>query len=278
MPFLPPSGLRTPGLNSFPSQLTVPSLWMHNELSYSTVTPTHVFFCSIKPAEELGYTPIADFREVLPRINPVFLEMLKKRQVVYRRTYIHEKNATKYRQKGCWIVKSWQDAFFTQDPKVAEDRAKVVGFSVSWDTDEGLQCQTVAFPPTRYHPKTGEEVWFNQIIGWDPRMGVHVYFSNKDFPENIKNIPDVLGEKDYQELYDIYPQGCFYADDLTPVDLELLKHVHSVTWETRIEFPWLRGDILVADNYYTAHGRTKYSGERLLLAILAKANHEEDEK
>eukprot|EP01126_Amoeba_proteus_P033146 TRINITY_DN3248_c0_g1_i3.p1 TRINITY_DN3248_c0_g1~~TRINITY_DN3248_c0_g1_i3.p1 ORF type:complete len:166 (+),score=26.48 TRINITY_DN3248_c0_g1_i3:719-1216(+) len=61
------------------------SLWMHNELSYSTVTPTHVFFCSIKPAEELGYTPIADFREVLPRINPVFLEMLKKRQVVYRR-------------------------------------------------------------------------------------------------------------------------------------------------------------------------------------------------
>jgi len=234
------------------------SIWMHNEMSYLRTPPQRVLFCSMKPAEEGGYTPIANFKKVLSLLDPVMVDTLKKRQISYTRMYVHENLKEKYIKKGSANCKSWQEAFMTKDPKDAEAACSKSGFSKFRWTDEGLFCQTIPFPPTTIHPITGEEVWFNQIQGWDPRMRITTYLPK---PE-LLSLP-------YEELYKLNPGGCLYADTNTPIDLEYLKHIHDVTWNLRVEFPWQVGDVLLLDNYSTAHSRTSYKGERLLLAVLA---------
>jgi len=82
------------------------SIWMHNEMSYTTKPPSKAFFCSLVPADEKGFTPLADFRRVLERLRPDIVSKLKQRGVKYTRLYIDEKQRDKYVKLGCEVLSS----------------------------------------------------------------------------------------------------------------------------------------------------------------------------
>eukprot|EP01098_Paradermamoeba_levis_P005669 TRINITY_DN2382_c0_g1_i1.p1 TRINITY_DN2382_c0_g1~~TRINITY_DN2382_c0_g1_i1.p1 ORF type:complete len:245 (-),score=37.14 TRINITY_DN2382_c0_g1_i1:103-837(-) len=242
---------------------------MHNEMSYTSKPPSKAFFCSLVPATERGCTPLADFRQALHKINPEVVEKLKKRGIKYTRLYIDESQKEKYKKLSCEIAKSWQDAFMTKDRKQAEASCLSSGFvKFQWAEDNSLFCETQTFKPTRFHPVTGEEVWFSQLPGWDPRMGLTTYLSNPVDYNDFSGGEALVNKLPYEQLFQIYPQGCLYADDGSVIELDVLKHIHDVTWGLRVEFEWQVGDIAMIDNYYTAHGRTQYKGDRLTLAYL----------
>jgi len=99
-------------------------------------------------------------------------------------------------------------------------------------------------------------------------MGITTYLSNPKDYDDFERGKELVKTLSYEEIYQLFPQGCLYGDDDSVIELDVLQHIHDVTWGLRIEFPWKQGDIAMIDNYYTAHGRTQYRGERLLLAYL----------
>ena len=129
---------------------------LHNELSYAAIYPSRLYFqCLVEPLDG-GETTIGDSRRILARIDPVLLDRLRDDGVRYVR------NLSSAKGSGY----AWQAAFETDDPADVEQWARLNGAEFEWRGDMLRLCQTL--PATMRHPRTGEEVWFNQADGFHP--------------------------------------------------------------------------------------------------------------
>lgn len=211
-------------------------LSLHNELSYSNNYPSEVYFCCLVAPQQGGETPIGDSRRILKNIDSQIVEEFKRKKICYQRN-LHGDAGSGY---------SWQDAFETEDKSFVENYCREIGAEYEWRDNGGLRLRQIR-PATAIHPKTGEEVWFNQADGFHP--------SNVE-PENYSN----MNEDDFR-------LNARFGDG-TSLDVSALDHIREVMRNEMTLFQWRRGDVLVLDNMLAAHGRMPFSGPRKIILAM----------
>jgi alpha-ketoglutarate-dependent taurine dioxygenase len=216
----------------YPPDMT---LSLHNELSYADVYPSRLFFFCLTAPKIGGETTLGDSRSILRSIDPDVLDAFREKQIRYVR------NLSPDRGTGY----SWQDAFETDNPDIAEARCREIGADFEWRPDRTLRMSQVR-PATAAHPETGEEVWFNQADGFHPTaLDRETYQALMSFAGSEEN----------------FRLGVTYGDG-SPIDVDALEHVREVLRSETIPHRWRAGDILVLDNMLAAHGRMPFAGPR----------------
>ena len=212
---------------------------MHNENSYSGKWPRRVYFCCLRPAAEGGETPIADSRKVYEMIEPRIREEFISRRVMYMRNY------------GQGLDLSWEEAFQTDDRSAVERYCRESDIAFQWsDNNRCLQTRQVR-PAALMNTLSGERVWFNQA---------HLF--------HVSALPSSLRKS----LLSLFPadqlprNACFGNGSSIPEDY--LDHIRDIYRSTRTNIQWCKGDVLMLDNLFCAHGRLAYSGDRQVIVAM----------
>ena len=222
----------------YPNNFTLP---LHNELSYTFEWPEYLFFYCVTPATTGGETPLADSREVLRRLDPAVVERFKTRGLRYERL-LEDGREDRY---------SWQAAFETEDRNVVENYCRKGNVEFRWNEDGSLWLREVR-PATAVHPKTGEEVWFNQADGFHPSV-----FGDEFYREYLSD-----PEKHRLRLNVRFADG-------GEIGVDDLEHIRGVIKDLASATPWQEGDILVVDNMLACHGRNPFTGPRKVVLAMA---------
>lgn len=208
---------------------------MHNELSYAYQWPLHIMFSCIIPAAEHGETPLADTRKVWAALK--------------------EETRRKFAEKGVMYVRnmrnsvglSWQQVFQTTNKQEVEEYFTKNGIAYQWIGNDHLRTQWVK-PAIQVHPVSKEESWFN-----------HCFFYNEHLmDETARSVLGADGE---------LPFNTYYGTG-EPVEKETIEEIAAAFDAHKIMFPWQKGDLLLLDNLFMAHGRNYFTGSRKILVSM----------
>ena len=216
-------------------------LALHNEMAYLGRWPARLAFCCMTPAAEGGETPVADCRQILGALAPALREKLEQKRVVYVRN-LHAGQGTGL---------SWQASFRTEDRATVEARCHEDGAAWEWSEAGDLKT-TIVREALATHPKTGERVFFNQIVLWH----------HSSLAPKLRDIYAAAGMGP-----DDFPHNCTWGDGSAITDDEVAGMRACVARST-VSFPWRRGDVLLVDNVLVAHGRRPFRGARQILVSL----------
>ena len=208
------------------------ALALHNELSYSDVSPRHLYFFCLTAPEAGGATTLGDSRRILQNINPKTVALFKRKGVRYDRNLPDVKDSDY----------SWQAAFETDDKATIENHCRAIGAEFEWKTNGNLRVSQTR-PATATHPQTGEEVWFNQADGFHP--------SNLD----AETRQWFISNNEEFRLNSHFGDG-------SPIAASMLEEIRQVLQKETIPHQWQASDVLILDNMLTAHGRMPFSGAR----------------
>ncbi len=211
----------------------------HNANSYSHCWPRLIWFCSIVAATEGGYTPIADCRRVLTKINKEIVQEFESRKVMYVRNF----------REGVGL--SWQVTFQSTKPEMVKKYCKEAGIEIDYFNADRLRIRQIRHA-TAKHPVTGERVWFNQA---------HLFHPSSLSTEVSKVLRQAYSDNDM-------PRNAYFGDG-GEIDISILKHIRNCYKAEEVSYPWVEGDFLVLDNMLAAHSRTPYKGERLTIVAFA---------
>lgn len=213
-------------------------LW-HNENSFNHSWPQKILFACVKPAEQGGETPVVDSRRVCERIRPEIRKEFVEKKVMYVRNY------------GGGLGLDWQTVFGTTDRAEVEARCRRNLMEFEWRGDH-LRTSCVR-PAIVRHPRTGEEVWFNQAQHW------HISCLDSATRQTITSL---FREEDW-------PRSCYYGDG-SRIEDAVMMEILDVYRELEASLAWRAGDILMLDNLLAAHGRNAFVGERRLLVAMGE--------
>ncbi len=216
------------------------SIFPHNEHSYSRTFPLKLFFCCLTPAQEGGYTPLADTRKIFARLS---------RQI---RDRFIEKKWMLVRNYGAGFGLPWQTVFQSDDRSSVEQYCRDVGIECEWKENNGLRTRQVRSAVIR-HPRTGQLTWFN-----------HATFFHVTTLEPMMR-DALLAEFKEEDL----PTNSYYGDG-SPIEPSVLDELRAAYLEELITFSWEAGSVVLLDNVLTSHARTPYSGPRKILFAMAE--------
>jgi hypothetical protein len=221
----------------YPADQTIP---LHNEMSYSANWPMRLwFFCAVR-AERGGETPIADSRQIFNRVAPEVRENFARSGVMYVRNY------------GAGLDLSWQNVFQTSDRLEVEAFCRRSSIDFEWKGDGRLRTRQVC-QATATHPRTREQVWFNQA---------HLFHVSSLETTVRETLLALAGEEDL-------PRNAYYGDG-TPIEPSVLDEIREIYRREAVVFPWHEGDVLMLDNMLAAHGRRPFSGLRKIFVGMAE--------
>lgn len=220
------------------------SISLHNELSYSSKWPDKLYFCCITAPKKGGETPIADSRKILKNLNPKIVEQFTSKQVKYIRN-LHGNH-------GFGI--SWQNTFETSDKLLVEKYCRKNNINFEWKNNGDLRVSHIR-RAIATHPKTSEEVWFNQADQFHPSTLPKVTY------ETIMSLFKEREEELFQNV-------CF--GDNTPINVSILDEIRETARKQAVVFPWQEGDVLVIDNMLVCHGRMPFVGSRKILVSMSQ--------
>ncbi len=201
------------------------SINLHSELSYSNDWPMQILFYCFRKSESGGQTPIADTRRVLAGISEKTKNKFRIKGIKYERKL----------QKGLGL--SWQEVYQTDSKEEVVAYLNLHNIDYKWINDDYLKVSWRK-PAIYKHPHTQEEVWFN-----------HGYFFNaRQLGHLIDSVP-------------VTPFNTYYGDGEIIED-SVFQELKIAFEESKIQFDWMDGDILLLDNMAMAHARTPYQGER----------------
>jgi alpha-ketoglutarate-dependent taurine dioxygenase len=212
---------------------------LHNEMSYSHNWPAKIYFFCATAAEAGGETPIAFSQKVLNLLDPKIVNDFARKKVMYLRNY------------GEGLGLTWQHVFNTTDRSVVEAQCKRAGIEFEWRDNERLRTRQVHEALAR-HPKTAEELWFNQA---------HSFHVSALAPEVRESLLSLFKEDDL-------PSNAFYGDG-SRIEDSVIKEICHVYREAAVCFAWQKGDLLMVDNMLVAHGRAPFTGSRRILVAMA---------
>ncbi len=212
----------------------------HNTTSFSHQWPMKIWFCCFHPAEEQGYTPISDCRQVLLSLSNATRKKFEKYGVMYVKNF----------QKDVGL--SWEHSFDTTNKSEVEAYCKQHDIEFEWLPDNGLRTKQVRHAIAR-HPTTGDMVWFNQAHHF------HVLSLEKSVSEALL--------KSYRE--EDLPRHSYFGNG-DPITQEIIDEITDCYAQHESIFPWEKGDVLMLDNMLTAHSRTPYKGDRLIALTLGE--------
>jgi alpha-ketoglutarate-dependent taurine dioxygenase len=214
-------------------------LW-HNENSFNHRWPTKVLFSCVQPAAAGGETPLVDSRNLLKEIPDQIKHRFISKGVMYVRSY------------GEGLGLSWQEVFQTSRAEEAEAQLRNNLMEFEWKDGGRLQTRCTR-PAVVRHPKTGEDVWFNQAQHWHPScLGPEIRQAlRRSFDRD-----DIL-------------RNCFFGDG-SEISEQDISEILAAYGRLEVRFAWQAGDILLVDNLLAAHARTAYTGERQLLVAMGE--------
>lgn len=209
----------------------------HNEMSYTSYWPDHLFFCSAVTAEQGGQTPVADSRTVMRNLPAELVRRFEDLGVMYTRAY----------HPGLGLA--WPEVFQTDDRGEVENYC--IRNDIEWMWEGELLRTTQRRPAVVEHPVTGERVWFNQA---------HLFHVRALDQDSAAALLDLFDEQDL-------PSNAYYGDG-TPISEDDLAAIGQAYNNAMLTPDWSDGDVLILDNVLMSHGRAPYRGERKVLAAM----------
>jgi len=222
------------------------AILFHNESSHMHCWPNKIWFFCVQPAQQGGETPIVDCRKVFKLLAPKLRERFEQKQLMYVRNYTDGLDV------------SWQDFFHTTDKIMVENYCRQAGMDFEWLSENGLRTRKVRSAVTK-HPKTGEQVFFNQL------QLHHVSCLETAVRESLLS---TFGEENL-------PRNVYYGDG-SPIEDSVMAEIGAIYEEAKVSFPWQQGDVLMLDNMLTAHGRNPYVGLRKIVVAMGEMIHSEN--
>ncbi|WP_437997980.1 amino acid adenylation domain-containing protein [Sorangium sp. So ce185] len=216
------------------------AILFHNESSHIPRWPLKQWFFCVQAAPSGGATPIVDCRRVLEALSPELRERFRRLGLLYVRNFT----------PGFDV--SWQDFFHTTDPAVVEERCRSGGMGCAWLPGGRLRISQRG-PAVLAHPRTGEQVFFNQVELHHP---AYLEAPVRD------SLLSMLGEE-------WLPRNVYYGDG-SPIDVETTRAVGEAYERCAVRFPWREGDVLLLDNMLVAHGRDPFSGPRKIVVAMGE--------
>jgi len=221
-------------------------LTFHQEMSYLPRYPKKLaFFCNAAP-DTGGETLIADVRrfdEAMPR---AFREQVRARGVRYTRNFRRPDWSSGDAGQDIFH-RPWTEAMSTTDPREAEANCKAMGLDFRWE-ENGSFSVIYATSGFVTHPRTGREVWFNQI----PSQTINPHNVG---PERMARYHQLYGDKV------VWPYNTTYGDG-GAIDPDDLAPLYPLLASLEVAFPWRKGDLMLLDNFYVFHGRNPFTGHR----------------
>jgi len=213
---------------------------LHNEGTYWLTWPMKIFFCCLRAPDQGGETPIADVRKIFERIAPGVRENFITKGVMYVRNY----------NDGFGLT--WQEVFQATDRASGEEYCRKNAIDFEWKDGNRLRTRQVR-PAVRYHPRTGEAVWFNHASFF--------HIASRE-PEVRRGLLGMFEELDL-------PYMTYYGDG-SAIDPAVIARINEAYEMEKVVFSWRAGDILMLDNMSIAHGRESYKGEREVVVAMAE--------
>lgn len=212
----------------------------HCESSHLPSWPMKISFHCVIPAQKGGCTPVFDTRMVLPHIDPAVLEAFRTKGLMYVRNF----------SKG--VDPTWEEFFHTTDKAKVEQLCRDAGSDFEWRADGGLRIINRT-PGTVRHPKSHEEMFFNQVqihhiycVDEETREGLRALFDEEDLPRNV------------------------YYGDGTPIPDEVMQHLGEVFEKVCVRFAWQKGDMIMCDNMLVMHARDTFEGPRQIVVAMGQ--------
>lgn len=212
----------------------------HNESSHLNSWPMKIAFFCIRNAEEGGTTPILDCREVCRAMRPELLERFAAKGLMYVRNF------------GEGLDVDWRSFFHTDDKTEVERMCSAEGLECEWKANDGLRIRYRTMAVAN-HPKTGEQVFFNQI------QLHHLSCHDEDVRKSLRSI---FAEDDL-------PRNVYYGDG-SPIEDSVVEELGELYWRLSVDFPWQVGDMIMLDNMLVAHARKPYVGERSIAVAMGE--------
>ena len=215
-----------------PCEITVEP---HTEMAYSPLFPKIFSIFCLEKASWGGETAIVDIRQTLASLDPEFVGKCAQKGIRYT-YYLPDKRNPEV------FYKSWQDQFFTEDPKEVVGILKEQKYSFEWRNGNLFYYRNR--PALMPDPRNGELLWFNSAT-----TNHHSYFVESPYL-NRKTLP-----KDEYVMNTMLGNG----EDFTP---EEIGHLRSTIWSNAVGFNWQNGDVLFIDQLIVQHSRLSYQGDR----------------
>lgn len=236
------------------------SIPIHQEMSYTANPPQRIAFFCVTPSVVGGETTLADMRDVTRRIDSAVLQRFRQKGGLQLRRNLPLPEHAALRPG---VPKPWTEVFGTTERSAVENAAATRDWRTQWLDDGSLQLWQDVLPATRVHPRTGDDLWFNQLHIFSPHAALR--WARNDgrdrFAERIE-----LALRDTPDRVDEVLHG-----DGTPVATADVLHVAEVMDACALPHVWQAGDLLMLDNLLVGHGRRQYSGPRSILAALIGA-------
>jgi alpha-ketoglutarate-dependent taurine dioxygenase len=226
-------GRRVYKATPYPARLAIR---LHNEGSHTRSWPSRIMFFCMQPAVTGGESVLADGREVLRRLPAELVTRFAERKLSYLRNFVRGFDVT------------WQSFFQTVDRERVTDWLAQHGIEFGW-TDAGLRTRWPAAAMIR-HPRTGEDVWFNQIQ-------LHHIACLPPGPRNV--LARLFG--------DDVPRNVTYGDG-EPIDDATVATIAEAMEAASVHVALDAGDLLLADNMLVSHGRAPFVGERRIAVAM----------
>ncbi len=237
-------------------------IMQHCEMSFLPHAPRKLFFwCKIAP-ETGGETPICDFAAVYRDLNPEIRAEFESKGVTTIRNY----SGPGEKGKSVKQLKPWPEMFLTTDKAKVEAVCKEHELEAVWLKNDSLRLINTR-PAVLTHPVSGQKVWFNHTQVFHSAAARLEYAHISAYQKNLRG----LGLNVFLKLNDLWESATQKPEEramhVTFGNGELIPdsyvaHIIDVIWKNLYISPWKEGDVIMIDNYRTAHGRLPYSGPR----------------
>ncbi|CAF0936322.1 unnamed protein product [Didymodactylos carnosus] len=216
---------------------------LHNEMSYANNMPSIIFFfCQIPPSEDNGgETPIGNSKIIYEKINSDIRNEFIEKKLMY---------VTNMPSRNKGLGKSWQETYQTESKLDVEKFLNQNHIQFQWLSDDRLRTIRRA-DAVKKHPVTNDWLWCNHAHLFHP---IDLHDLSRQMLQKRLNPMDM-------------PKNCFFGNGESIPD-QYLIHIREVLKNEEIKWLWQKNDVLVLDNYKTAHGRASFDGERRVLVAM----------
>ncbi|MDF1796099.1 MAG: TauD/TfdA family dioxygenase [Coxiellaceae bacterium] len=225
----------------------------HREMSYLPEYPDRInFYCQI-PAQSGGETPVTDFATVytdLLQKQPELMQRLNNTGVLINKVYYDSDFLKKH--LGIESYWGWRECFQCTSHTELDKVGKQLG--VEFQHHPGYSAMIVTVPIATAHPLHNNPVFFPNL--YLNKRTLYKYFELSESNQLFLTKLDTFVQTQ---------DGDIYTGDGSLIPEYFIHDFHKSVVKNTHAFDWQAHDLLLLDNNWLGHGRTKFIGENRTL-------------